>query len=52
MIVWRDDFFAGGYAIADKATESAVNFAEEHLGLSLDTTYTGKAMAALLHDLR
>jgi D-cysteine desulfhydrase len=51
-IVWRDDFYAGGYAIADKATDRAVNFAKEHLGLTLDTTYTGKAMAALLHDLR
>jgi len=50
-IVWRDDFYAGGYAIADKATDRAVNFAKSYLGLALDTTYTGKAMAALLHDL-
>jgi 1-aminocyclopropane-1-carboxylate deaminase/D-cysteine desulfhydrase-like pyridoxal-dependent ACC family enzyme len=51
-IVWRDDFFAGGYAIADETTERAVNFAKNNMGLTLDTTYTGKAMAALLHDLR
>jgi len=50
-IIWRDDFYAGGYAFADKATERAVSFAKENLGLRLDTTYTGKAMAALLHDL-
>jgi len=51
-IVWRNDFYAGGYASADKATEGAVKFARNNLGLALDTTYTGKAMAALLHDLR
>jgi 1-aminocyclopropane-1-carboxylate deaminase/D-cysteine desulfhydrase-like pyridoxal-dependent ACC family enzyme len=50
-IVWRDDFYAGGYAIVDETTRRAINFAKDHLGLTLDTTYTGKAMAALLHDL-
>jgi len=50
-IVWRNDFFAGGYAIADETTERAVKFAKDNMGLALDTTYTGKAMAALLHDL-
>jgi D-cysteine desulfhydrase len=50
-IVWRDDFFAGGYAVVDKATKSAVKFAKDNLDLALDTTYTGKAMAAMLHDL-
>jgi D-cysteine desulfhydrase len=49
---WRDDFFAGGYAVFDKGTEDAVSFASAELGLSLETTYTGKAMAALLHDLQ
>ncbi len=48
---WRDEFFAGGYALADATTRSAVATAREGLGLSLETTYTGKAMAALLHDL-
>ena len=50
-VVWRDEFFAGGYAAVDDATTSAVDFAKENLDLTLDTTYTGKAMAALLHDL-
>ncbi len=50
-IIWRDDFYAGGYAAVDDATASAVQFAKENLGLRLDTTYTGKAMAALLSDL-
>ncbi len=50
-IVWRDEFYAGGYAAVDDATLSAVEIAKEQLGLTLETTYTGKAMAALLHNL-
>ena len=50
-IIWRDDFYAGGYAAVDDATIRAVDFARANFGLTLDTTYTGKAMAALLHDL-
>ena len=34
------------------ATREAVTLAAEQLGLMLETTYTGKAMAALLHDAR
>ena len=48
---WRDEFFAGGYAKFDETTERAVRLARESTGLRLETTYTGKAMAALLHDL-
>jgi 1-aminocyclopropane-1-carboxylate deaminase/D-cysteine desulfhydrase-like pyridoxal-dependent ACC family enzyme len=50
-IIWRDDFYAGGYAAADEVTTHAVEFARDSLGLTLETTYTGKAMAALLRDL-
>lgn len=50
-IVVRHDFFAGGYAKTDAATDAAVRFAKDELCLGLETTYTGKAMAALLHDL-
>ena len=50
-IIWRGEFYAGGYAVVDETTETAVNFAKDNLGLTLDTTYTGKAMAALLSDL-
>ncbi len=49
---WRHEFFAGGYAKSDAATELAVQLAETHAGLQLETTYTGKAMTALLHDLQ
>lgn len=48
---WRDEFFAGGYAVSDAVTRSAVDRAATSLGLRIETTYTGKAMAALLHDL-
>lgn len=50
-VVWRDDFYAGGYAVVDDTTLGAVKMAQEQLNLMLDTTYTGKAMAALLHNL-
>ena len=49
---WRDDFFANGYAVFDDTTENAVSFAASALDLSLETTDTGTAMAALLHDLQ
>jgi len=49
-IIWRDEFYAGGYAAFDDVTLHAVDIAKQNLGLTLDTTYTGKAMAALLHD--
>lgn len=51
-IVWRDEFLAGGYAQADDATKQAAAVAMEQFGLALETTYTGKAMAAMLHDLQ
>lgn len=51
-LVWRDEFLAGGYALFDDRTSDAVSVAKADLGLDLETTYTGKAMAALLHDLQ
>lgn len=50
-LCWRDDFFGRGYAVSDATTATAVSRAKTELGLSLEATYTGKAMAALLHDL-
>ena len=47
----RDGFLAGGYARTDAATDDAVRIARDELDLALETTYTGKAMAAMLHDL-
>ena len=51
-LVWRDEFLGGGYAIFDERMTEAVSIAKSDLGLDLETTYTGKAMAAMLHDLQ
>lgn len=50
-VVWRDEFYAGGYAVADDATRHAVELAADSMRLCIETTYTGKAMAALIADL-
>ncbi len=46
----RHEFFADGYARSNAATDAAIDIAGDALGLELESTYTGKAMAALLHD--
>jgi D-cysteine desulfhydrase len=48
---FRDEFFGGGYARSNDETDRAVEIARGELDLTLETTYTGKAMAALLRDL-
>jgi len=48
----RDGFFGPGYAKGTEATVEAIAFGRDELGLELETTYTGKAMAALLADWR
>lgn len=48
----RDEFFGPGYAKGTDATREAIVFADDKLDLTLETTYTGKAMAALLSDWR
>ncbi len=51
-LMWRGEFLAGGYADFDVRISDAVEVARDDLGLALETTYTGKAMAALLYDLQ
>lgn len=51
-IVLRDEFFGPGYAKGTAATRQAIAFAHDALDLTLESTYTGKAMSALLADLR
>jgi 1-aminocyclopropane-1-carboxylate deaminase/D-cysteine desulfhydrase-like pyridoxal-dependent ACC family enzyme len=48
----RHDFFGPGYARGTDATDEAIAFAADQLDLGLETTYTGKTMAALLADWR
>lgn len=50
--VCRNEFFGAGYGRTNEATEAAIAFASENLGLGLESTYSGKTMAALLSDLR
>ncbi len=52
---WRDDqvevdgdWSAGGYGVADGATEEGMRMAARLEGLALDPVYTGKAMAGLI----
>mgnify|MGYP001811921846 CR=1 FL=1 len=47
----RHSFFAGGYAHSDAATDTAVRVARDEMNIELESTYTGKAMAALLADI-
>lgn len=48
----RDEFFGPGYAQGTVQTEEAIEFARDAFALNLESTYTGKAMAALLADWR
>jgi len=48
---FREGFLGDGYAKTNAATDRAVDIARDELGLTLESTYTGKALAAMLHDL-
>ena len=48
----RHEFVGPGYARFTPEAMSAIDEARRRLGLTLDPTYTGKAFAALLADLR
>ncbi len=48
----RHDFFGPGYAHTTAATEHAIVVAKSQLDIKLESTYTGKTMAALLADMR
>jgi D-cysteine desulfhydrase len=48
---FRTGFLGDGYAKTNDATERAIAIASDKLGICLEGTYTGKAMAALLQDL-
>lgn len=48
---FRHSFFAGGYAHSDERIEAALNIAARSFNLQLESTYTGKAFAAMLRDI-
>lgn len=49
---FRTGFLGDGYAKTNAATEAAIAAAHDGPGMALEATYTGKAMAALISDLR
>lgn len=51
-IVLRHEFFGPGYARSTPETDAAMEVASLEAGLELEPTYTGKAFAALLADLK
>jgi len=51
-IAIRDEFFGEGYGIPTPEGREAVELFQAKENVHLETTYTGKAAAALLHDLR
>jgi 1-aminocyclopropane-1-carboxylate deaminase/D-cysteine desulfhydrase-like pyridoxal-dependent ACC family enzyme len=48
----RTEFLGDGYALPTQECEDAVKLMGHTEGLELETTYTGKALAALIHDAR
>ena len=46
----RHEFLGEGYAFATEAARDAIGIGSDEFGLTLETTYSGKAMAALLAD--
>ena len=49
-IAVRHEYYGDGYARSNPATDAAIDVARDALGLELESTYTGKAMATLLYD--
>lgn len=50
-LVVRHEFFGDGYGRSNPETNRAIDIAQRELALDLESTYTGKAMRALLADL-
>lgn len=51
-IVIAHDFFGQGYGIATPQARQAMSVMHEKYGITLDGTYSGKTVAAMLHDLQ
>ncbi len=50
-VTLRHEYFGDGYAHSNQSIDTAMAIASDQLGLALESTYTGKAMAAMLDDL-
>lgn len=51
-VTLRGEFFGEGYDYASAESREALEFTRAHENVHLDLTYTGRAMAALIHDAR
>lgn len=51
-VILRNGYFGPGYAHSTPAADEAIGVARQQLGLTLEPTYTGKAFAALLNDIK
>ena len=49
--MWHRDF-GNGYAVPTESSLCAVGLMQEHEAIPLETTYTGKALAGLMHYVR
>ena len=49
---WRDEQYGADYAVATDEAREAIGLARDKAQLSLETTYTAKALAALIEDSR
>lgn len=50
-VILRDEYFGGGYAHSNAIIDAAIATSADQFDLALESTYTGKAMAAMLNDL-
>jgi len=50
-IFLRDEYFGAGYAHSNALVDAAIATAADQFDIALESTYTGKAMAAMLCDL-
>ncbi len=47
----RHEYFGAGYAHSNAVIDAAIETSADQFAIALESTYTGKAMAAMLHDL-
>lgn len=50
-VMLRNEYFGAGYAHSNALVDAAISTAADQFNIVLESTYTGKAMAALLCDL-
>ena len=50
-VILRDEYFGAGYAHSNAIIDAAIATSADQFDLALESTYTGKAMAAMLDDL-